>query len=433
MTWRMKNGSARNTAASRLSRCFTRSGKTSARRGSRGLFRLARCSNSAGSLKATPHAGRFRRCLSGFSSGGPTPSAARLSKESSSTLRSRRLVRSAASRRRAATQPPARMTASRISAAPAFRSVSVAFRFRRATNMPAERTTLETLERLGVRVQIDKDARVIVTEVPSLAALTALPNCAQAGEADGNAPADWYTGGHFKSVADAREAINAGAPPESLVRLYDESRGRLESTVESLARLAPSLKRRRVHSEDGDDVDFDRLATSDPQCWETRTRGARRRRVVIGLQATYVCTADASTYANAAALGTAAADLFGRLGYAVDVCSLSWHDGNALPGRFNRYRFFNLVSLKATNERLDALATLVTGIPAYSRLLEFSVWDAFCAGAWNASCPTMTPATLQALGVDVLIGSRLTAAGGHAPDLRGILDTLGAAMGGRRE
>lgn len=293
--------------------------------------------------------------------------------------------------------------------------------------------SIETLETLGVRVQVDADARVLLTECDGVSTLAKLP------DSPSRNGREWYTGRYFGTRDAARAAIAAGNPPKALVKLYDEERARLSQMLADPERVAVSVKRRRVYGDVGDELSVERLAVGEPEHWASLTRGAKRKRLVIGLQSGHTCDVcgmtnceyrcPAAPFARVAAIGAALADVYTAQGYAVDVCSVYPHNGHGVMGRFADYRCFNVVSMKAADQRLDPLALLCVGIPAYARLLEHSVWDAVFDAPlqWWAEIPTLDPETVEALGIDLY----LTGEGVHIPhpeNHRGLAEALKTAQ-----
>src|SRR5262245_44497224 len=100
------------------------------------------------------------------------------------------------------------------------------------------RATLDTLAALRIKVQTD--GPLTLTEVPSVSALARLP------QHNGGNGVGWYTGGYFKTRDEAQRAIGRGQPPALLVKRFTDYRQACVKAIRDLTRKAPSARRKRV-------------------------------------------------------------------------------------------------------------------------------------------------------------------------------------------
>ena len=240
--------------------------------------------------------------------------------------------------------------------------------------------------------------RVYELEMEELAALKVSKNRA-GGEGGGS---EWVFGSAVVGVEPTRRALRAGRVPRSFLEAYDAARGALQPAVESFARVGRTTRRRRRYSEEGDELNIDRLTTGDPLFWERRKRDAKKRVVRLGVQFGYIAGANENTFIRNAALAAAASDALELVGYGVDIVAVSWGD---MRGDHQGEEWTLAVPLKTADERLDVQSVLTTGLVGMSRCFEFALWDREEGNEnWNMGMQKLSGAARKALSLDALVG-----------------------------
>jgi hypothetical protein len=180
-------------------------------------------------------------------------------------------------------------------------------------------------------------------------------------------PNDSWTFGSLNAQT-SRRAIALGSAPEHMLKAYLEERGKLEPAIEQTVARAVSTRRRRKMRLEGDEPDVDRVLAGIPECWETRVRGAMKRKVTLGIQAAWISATDEDVFIRCAARATAASDILQRLGYAVEIKAVGWFTPITY-GRMQSYftETCVVVPLKNAQQPLDASAVLVAGLPGFLR------------------------------------------------------------------
>ena len=216
-----------------------------------------------------------------------------------------------------------------------------------------------------------------------------------------------------------------------MIEQYRRVRGMLESEVSDLITRAPSTKRRRVRRETGDELDIDRMMVNDPQCWESRVRGASKRLVRLGLGAVFSASEGDKRFLTAAGYATAAADVLERLGYSVEIKAVAQI---VLPNIGGKLGLFSVI-MKNSQQRLDEYATMVAGLPGFSRDHLGGCFEHLLGHTnFEGHIPKLTSEMKEALGVDYVIGhSRITATWDQPPHtiiegFRGIFEDLGVSL-----
>lgn len=226
-----------------------------------------------------------------------------------------------------------------------------------------------------------------------------------------NASDEWYLGKHYANYVEAQEACKLGIVKPHLWEQYCERRDSLEPAIAEFMHTGVTTRRKRRYGDDGAEVNIDRVATHNPECWEYRKRGAKKQLIVLGVQYQYSWMADESTFVRNATLAAAASDVLERLGYGVTIVGLAWGDyTDYLCGEWDGWRMISSVVLKQSHEPLDAERVLTMGIPAFSRAFLFGTWEAYAtrAGEWNMFLGKLTDNEFKALGIDAFIGQDFT-------------------------
>ncbi len=261
----------------------------------------------------------------------------------------------------------------------------------------ADMLTTPDLDHFGNAKKSTVNDHVFI-DAPSCGAMAQL-NYSRAEDGD-----MWYFGRHCPDRATTRAAMEMGAAPEPMFDAYCEMRDKLQPLIDKYAGVGTSTKRRRVRREEGSELDIDRVMVGDPTCWETRIRGKKKKLIRLAVQFGYVAGASEATFIRGGAMAAAAADVLGRLGYAVQIDGISW-------GVKDGTEYVVTVRLKNPNEPLDPRNLLVTGLQGMSRCYEFAIYDAF-KGVRSMSMPALTPAAREHAGFTALIGQNFNVSKG---------------------
>jgi hypothetical protein len=137
--------------------------------------------------------------------------------------------------------------------------------------------------------------------------------------------------------------------------------------------------------------------------WETRKRNGSQLKVVLGINIGLSCTNTESAFVTVAARTAAAAQLFERLGYAVELwgCAAVRNMPNKRdPGRDTAMMW----PVKRTTDRLDAARILTLAFPGAFRAYVFSAWRAEGCTGTLGQCTRLTNTHRLAMAVDFLVG-----------------------------
>jgi hypothetical protein len=217
-------------------------------------------------------------------------------------------------------------------------------------------------------------------------------------------PRDFVYGSHLTGDAENAQALRDGAAPAALVDRYRDARDRLQPLIDKYAGMGTSVKRRRVRREDGAELDIDRAMVGDPQCWESRVRGKKKRVVRLAVQYSYVAAAKEQTFIDNAVLAAAASDVLTKLGYAVEIVAIYW----ARFGDRHGEEYLVTVPLKEAGQPFDARRVLTTGLPAMQRRFTWGLMERFFVqNAGAAHRPRLSDVGREHLGASAIAGQEL--------------------------
>ncbi len=238
--------------------------------------------------------------------------------------------------------------------------------------------------------------------------------------------------GSERDLEAVRKVSRLGLPNPGLLKAYDRAAQEIENAFHELAGDARSTRRKRVLSETGDDHSVDRALSGNAVTSYERKRGAKKKLVRICLQATNAAAVGERSYARRAALATAAAELFYRLGYAVEVtyAAKTWvpdRRSSCLGSARKARGGFDLIvtaPLKAPTQVIDPYAILCSGVQGIARSPVLEVYETIAPGeSWNNAVKPIPEQLTEALGFDVLIDTWIRVANGlveEQPVLTGV-------------
>lgn len=246
---------------------------------------------------------------------------------------------------------------------------------------------------------ITEEGREVYIDFPNLAAFSQIDYHRRSDTHD-SYMRTFYFGRHLPNYESSVEAIRKGAAPDAVFQKYLEMRNLLQPAVDKFAGLGITTKRKRVFRDEGSELDLDRVAVGNPECWESRVKGRKMKRIRLAVQMGYVAGASEEIFIRGAALATAAADVFQRIGYAVEILGVDWGDN----GHRN---VVTTVVLKSPSEPLDHRNLLCIGLPICGRVFNFGATEAFIS-MLGVGMPRMTDATKKHLDHQVLINQDFT-------------------------
>ncbi len=220
---------------------------------------------------------------------------------------------------------------------------------------------------------------------------------------------DSWTFGALKNYDATLEALKTGIVLDAVLKDANEiSQKLMESpTVENLFLRAETMKRKRVFSEEGSELDIDRVLCGDPQHWSRMTKGKRNTLVRLGVNLAGNCGEDEKLFNRLAAITGVATDILTRAGYAVELVSCSSSYGTA---KDNNTLGFDIVSvvLKKAEEALDLQRIYSIGASGFFRCWVFQVYCNVLTGqpqsGLGRTCP-ISPSVQEHLGLDYVIDS----------------------------
>lgn len=223
-------------------------------------------------------------------------------------------------------------------------------------------------------------------------------------EERGSSNERWTDGKNVVGLTANRNCLKAGRVPAALYDAFLEARKAVEPKVEEAGRIGNTTKRRRRYSDEGDEVNIDRYMTGDPNFWERRKRGKKKRVIRIGISYSDHWGARERDYVSRAAAAAATVDALTALGYGTEVWGYS--TGRVCDGRMDQgQEYTTAVRLKASDQPLDVPKVLTTGLTAMSRRFTFGVYEhEGCGPEWNSTCDGLSKTMKAELDLDVLLG-----------------------------
>lgn len=250
----------------------------------------------------------------------------------------------------------------------------------------------------------------------------------------------WKYGDIITTEEGNRAALRAGRVPESIYSAYLKAREACEGMVVEAGRVGNTTRRRRRYSDEGDELNVDRMMLGDPLMWERRRRGAKKRVIRIGVRFGGYSWADGEDkFIAGAAAGCAMADALNVMGYETEIigfCTEEVFSGDR-PEVFGQ-EWVCSVRLKASEEPLDVQRVLTSGLTAMSRAFWFG-YEEHNLGMGptvNGYVRELSSAMREELGLDLLVQEDL--GGAPPPDVPDDLwnqmsDVMGGALAAARD
>src|SRR5262245_46637049 len=219
----------------------------------------------------------------------------------------------------------------------------------------------------------------------------------------------WTDGRNVQGLEANAACLKRGQVPSVLYDAFLAAREACDPVVQEASRVGNTTKRKRRYSDEGDEVNTDRLAANDPNCWERRKRGKKMRTFRIGISYSDHWAARERDYVSRAAAAAATVDALTALGYGTEVVAYSTGtvcDGNMEHG----HEWTCAVRLKASDQPVDVQKLLVTGLTSMSRRFTFGIYEAEGGGPrWNSTCDGISRTMREELGLDLVLGDEASA------------------------
>ena len=178
---------------------------------------------------------------------------------------------------------------------------------------------------------------------------------------------------------------------------------KLEGIDTMLTERFESVKRKRVWSDDGSELDIDRVMCGDPNHWVKSKRNGKKRVIRIGVNMSASAGNKAKTFGQNVALAYLASEQLETLGYGVEIVALSCAYASGrnnlnMNDDENAYTF----PLKRSTEPTDINRIGSIGLPSLLRYYGFRVSSALFRQD-NGICMATSKEMKGFLNIDVLI------------------------------
>tara|TARA_R100000458_G_C8273211_1_gene248061 strand:+ start:813 stop:1769 length:957 start_codon:yes stop_codon:yes gene_type:complete len=147
----------------------------------------------------------------------------------------------------------------------------------------------------------------------------------------------------YNNKASVRDCIDKGkAHPKVMTYINKYRRELQEDGLYDVPDEMKSVKRKRRWSEDGGELDIDRVMTGDPNYWVTSSRDGKQRIVNIGVNYSMSSDNNSTQFPRLLAMAFCTAEIVERLGYGVEITGIranystsgwnsSWERGFTFP------------------------------------------------------------------------------------------------------
>ena len=162
-----------------------------------------------------------------------------------------------------------------------------------------------------------------------------------------------------------------------------------------------SVKRKRRWSEDGGELDIDRVMTGDPNYWVTSRRDGQQRIVNVGINYSMSADNSATQFPRLLAMAFCTAEIIERLGYGVEITAIRT---NYPAGISNWERGFTF-PLKKSQEPLDINRIGSISLVGFFRYFSFFVGNVLYKDGCGRCMETSDEMTSFA-GADIVIENK---------------------------
>ena len=193
---------------------------------------------------------------------------------------------------------------------------------------------------------------------------------------------------------------------KSLVKKTEEIRTKFEAeNPEFFSGRGVTNKRKRRHSDTGDELSMTRLMTGDAEHWSAPQRGAQNRVVTLGIEVAMSCGNKQDDWVNLIAHATLIADMLTTRGFGTRIVAMA-----TSTGCHQKYSESSVAwELKNETEPLDIRRVQAMANLGVFRDYVFSVWhnsfDSTTMSGLGVARQTSTDMR-EFVGVDYVIGNR---------------------------
>lgn len=195
------------------------------------------------------------------------------------------------------------------------------------------------------------------------------------GHSDGNkssGDSSSWRYGQLENYDKTLEYLTEGKVLDSVNKKATEVYNTLTNSpvIQDLLLRAATFKRKKVYSEDGADLDIDRVMCGDPLHWIKSTRGKKNSLIRLGVNLAGNCMEDENLFNNLTAVAGVVSDILSRAGFGVELSAVATTYGTTNKNWFNTVQ----VTLKKAEEALDLQRIYSVGCSGFFRCWIFKVY-----------------------------------------------------------
>lgn len=248
-----------------------------------------------------------------------------------------------------------------------------------------------------------------------------------ATDVDANVNKSWRYG-NFRTLKRTRKALEQGRCSNLVKDYIEEYRKKLKADglYDTPDELKDSVKRRRVWSEEGAELDIDAVMSGDPNYWVKTVRNGKMRIVRLVVNWSFSGGNSSSESSKLLALCYCVAEVLERLGYGVEIygAQYCWAP-HTFQADGDKHEQGSIVPLKTVQQPLDLQRIGSASITGLFRYFGF-VMDNELFGNFNGRCVSPSKEWLAYIGTDVLIDTSWSR-GNQTTKVKKIIDRLKGA------
>tara|TARA_R100000808_G_C2147157_1_gene155094 strand:- start:241 stop:1167 length:927 start_codon:yes stop_codon:yes gene_type:complete len=231
----------------------------------------------------------------------------------------------------------------------------------------------------GINYQHSEEHKIVVLDFNS--AEEYIESCLAETKKTGIDPHEIYdekwTYGSLKNRENLVEHLMVGKASKKVTKFFEEYRAEVERKLDVSSYLGVGLSSKRVRrrSDDGDELNIDRIMTNRDDYWDTMVRDNRRRNIRIGINFTLNADNDEMEFARLGATASVLADVLTKMGNAVEICATYCC---RYRGQMDKvHEFMVLFPIKRSNEPLDLQRVMSIATNGILRDLLFQMKEQF--------------------------------------------------------
>jgi len=208
----------------------------------------------------------------------------------------------------------------------------------------------KSLKKDGVHYEHSKEHKIIALDYDSaeqyIEACLTFPDAHDVCE-------DYWHYGSLKNRDALVESLMVGRASKKVRDFFEEYRSEVERKLDVSSYLGVGLSSKRVRrrSDDGDELNIDRIMVNRDDYWDVMVRDNKRKNVRIGINFSLAWGNDEMEFARLGATASVLADVLTKMGNAVEVCATycCGYDG----GIDDVNEFMVMFPIKRSNEPCD--------------------------------------------------------------------------------